>query len=91
MVIQNCLSFRLLLDAISIPLYELAKLLPLILPPSTTYEFTAKNSFAFANEITNTDSNYVIASLDVESLFHISLKKLLKILCERFAFKKVKS
>ena len=27
----------------------------------------------------------------VESLFNISLKKLLKILCERFAFKKVKS
>ena len=39
-----------------------------ILSPLTANEYTVKDSFAFAKEITETDCNYVMASLDVESL-----------------------
>ena len=47
-----------------------------ILSPLTTNEFTGKDSFAFAKEITKADSNYVMASLDIESLFtNILLKE----------------
>ena len=39
-------------------------------------EYTVKDSFQFAKEITKNDCNYVIASLDVESLFtNIPLEK----------------
>ena len=37
--------------------------------PLTTYEFTAKNYFDFAEEVFNFDNNLYMASLDVESLF----------------------
>ena len=40
-----------------------------ILSPLTINEYTAKDSFAVAKEITKTDFKYVMASLDVESLF----------------------
>ena len=47
-----------------------------VLSPLTTSEFTVKDSFAFAKEITKADFNYVMASLDVESLFtNIRLKE----------------
>ena len=35
----------------------------------TTYEYTIKHTFAFPQEITKTDCNYVMASLDGESPF----------------------
>ena len=40
-----------------------------ILSPLAINEYTVKDSFAFAKEIAKTDYNYVMASLDVESLF----------------------
>ena len=47
-----------------------------VLSPLTTNEFTVKDSFAFAKEITKADSNYFMASLDVKSLFtNILLKE----------------
>ena len=54
---------------INTPSYKLAKFLVPILSPLTINEYTVKDSFAFAKEITKTDCNYVMASLDVESLF----------------------
>ena len=64
-----CPSFRPILDAINTPSYKLAKFLRPILFPLTINEYTAKDSFTFAKEITKTDCNYVLASLDVKSLF----------------------
>ena len=64
-----CPSFRPILEAINTPLYKLAKFLGPILFPLTINEYTAKDSFTFAKEITKTDCNYVLASLDVKSLF----------------------
>ena len=40
-----------------------------ILFPLTIDEHTLKDSFEFAKEITKTYSSYVMANLDVESLF----------------------
>ena len=40
-----------------------------IFHPLTTNEYIVNNSFVFAKEITKTDCNHVMASLDVESLF----------------------
>ena len=48
----------------------------LILEPLTDNEFTAKDSFSFAKEITKYDDSLFITSLDAESLFtNISLKE----------------
>ena len=68
-VINNCPSFRSILDAINTPLYKLAKFLGPILSPLTINQYTVNDSFTFAKEITKTDCNYVLANLDVESLF----------------------
>ena len=47
-----------------------------ILEPLTHNEFTVKDSFSFAKEITKYDSSLFMASLDVESLFtNIPLKE----------------
>ena len=67
--IYNCPSFRPLLDAITTPLYKLAKFLVPILSPLTMNKYPVKDSFALAKEITKADCNYIMASLDVESLF----------------------
>ena len=40
-----------------------------ILPPLAINEYTVKDSFVFAKEITKTDCNYVMVSLDVKSRF----------------------
>ena len=68
-VINNCPSFRPIIDAINTPSYKLAKILMPILFPLTIDEHTLKDSFEFAKEITRTYSNYAMANLDVESLF----------------------
>ena len=41
----------------------------LVLSPLGINEYTFQDSFTFSEEITKTDCNYVMASLDVESLF----------------------
>ena len=56
-------------SAINTPGYNLAKFLILILEPLTHNEFTIKDSFSFAKDITTYDSSLYMASLDVESLF----------------------
>ena len=69
-------KFRPILSAINIPRYNLAKFLIPILEPLTHNEFTVKDSFSFAEEITKYDSSLFMASLNVESLFtNIPLKE----------------
>ena len=69
-------KFRPILSAINAPGYNLAKFLIPILEPLTHNEFTVKDSFSFAKEITKYDSSLFMASLDVESLFtNIPLKE----------------
>ena len=55
-----------------------------ILAPLTVNEFTVKDSFSFAEEITKKDSQLYMASLDVDSLFtNIPLQKTIDICVEK--------
>ena len=51
------------------PTYKLAKFLLKFLTPSAANKFTVIDSFHFAEEICQQDSNLHMASLDVDSLF----------------------
>ena len=51
---NNCPSFRPILDAIKTPSYKLAKFLGPLLSPLAINEYTVKDSFAVAKEITKT-------------------------------------
>ena len=62
-------QFRPIVSAINTPGYNLAKFLIHILEPLADNEFTVKDSFSFAKEITKCDSSLFIASLDVGLLF----------------------
>ena len=75
-VINNCPSFRPVLDGINTTSYELAKFLEPI------NEYTVKDFFGFAKEMTKTDidCNYVSDSLGVKAFLPIYLyKKRLKL------------
>ena len=62
-------SFRPILSAIGTPTYALAKFLVPMLSPLTVSEFTVKDSFTFAAEITQQSGKGYMASFDVNSLF----------------------
>ena len=68
-IIDNCPPFRPILSAINTPTYKLAKFLVPILKSLTSNEHTVKDSFAFAEEIVEQDSECFMGSLDVDSLF----------------------
>ena len=69
-------KFRPILSAVNTPGYDLAKFLIPILELLTQNEFSVKDFFRFAKEITKYDSSIFMASLDVESLFtNIPLKE----------------
>ena len=59
-------KFRPILSAINTPGYNLAKFFISILEPLTHSEFTVKDSFSFAKEITKYDSSLFMASFHVE-------------------------
>ena len=63
--IDNCPLFRPILSAINTPTYKLAKFLVPILKSSTSNECTLKDSFAFAEEIVEQDSEFFMGSLDM--------------------------
>ena len=78
-IIDNCPPFRPILSAINTPTYKLAKFLVPILKSLTSNDYTVKDSFAFAKEIVEQDSEFFMGSLDVDSIFaNIHLKKLLR-------------
>ena len=62
-------SFRPILSAMGTPTYKLSKFFVPLLTPLTLNEYTMKDSFSFAEELLNYDSNLIMASFDVESLF----------------------
>ena len=69
MELDNWPSFRPILSAINTPTYKLEKFLVPILKSLTSNEYTVKDSFAFAGEIVEQDSEFFTGSLDVDSLF----------------------
>ena len=73
-------SFRPILSAIGTPTYKPSKFFVPLLTPLTLNEYTVKDSFSFAKELSNYDSNLVMASFDVESLFaNIPLQETIEI------------
>ena len=81
---KNGTPVRPILAALGTYNYPLAKFLVPILEPLTRNDFTIKNSYDFASEITNTDfSHCIMASFDVESLFtNIPLDETIEIICD---------
>ena len=69
LIIDNCHSFCPILFAIGTPTYILAKFLVTVLSPLTVNEFTIHDSLSFSEEIVNFDTDCIMASLDIESLF----------------------
>ena len=68
-IIDNCPPFWPNLSAINTPTYKLAKFLVPVLKSLTSNEYTIKDSFAFAAEIVEQDSEFFMGNLDVDSLF----------------------
>ena len=82
-VLDKCPSFRPILSAVKTPSYNLAEFLVPLIEPITKNNFTDKNSFEFCKEICETNPEYFMASLDVESLFtNIPLEETIKICCD---------
>ena len=65
----NCPPIRPILSAINTPTYNIAKFLVPILSPVTSNQFTVQDSFKFSEEIRKHNKQFVMASLDVDSLF----------------------
>ena len=75
-----------ILSDIGTPTYKLAKFIVPLLAPLTSNEYTIKDSFSFAEELLSFDSDLVMASFDVESLFtNIPLKETID-LCDDIFF-----
>ena len=70
-VADACPPFRPILSATGTPTYKLAKYLVPKLASITANEFSVKDSFCFAEEIVNQNSNFIVGSLDV-FLFQIA-------------------
>ena len=68
-IIDNCPPFRSILSAINTLTYKLANFLVPILKSLTSNEYMVKDSFAFAEEIVEQDSEFFMGSLDVDILF----------------------
>ena len=86
-VLNNSPKQRPILSAINTPTYKLSKYLVKLLEPFTRNKHTTKDSFSFAEEIRNQQSNLIMASLDVEGLFtNIPLEETIDI-CVGLLFK----
>ena len=67
-VMNYCLKFHPILSTIGTPTYKFAKFLVPILLPLTSNEFSAHDSFSFADEVSSFCLDHFMASLDVKSL-----------------------
>ena len=68
--------FRPILSDIDTPTYKIAKFFVPLPPLLTSNEYTIKDSFTFSEELLTFDSNLVMASFDIDSLFtNIPLKE----------------
>ena len=84
-VVDKIPKFRPILSVINTPGYNFAKFLIPLLEPLTHNEFTVKDFFSFAKEITKCDSSIFMASRDVETLFtNIPLKETINNCCSDF-------
>ena len=66
---RHCPPFRPILSAINTHTYKLATFLVPILKSLTSNEYTVEDSFTFAEEIVEQDSEFLMGSVDIDSLF----------------------
>ena len=77
---NNFPKLKPILSAINTATYGWAKFFVPLLKSFTLNEYTLKDSFEFAKDITNQNSNCFMASLDVDSLFtNVPLDETIKI------------
>ena len=66
------------------PSYKLVKFLVPLLRPLTSNDFTIKDSFSFAEEVSSFDCGHYMTSFDIESLFtNIPLEETINICVDR--------
>ena len=83
-VADRCPSFRPILSAINTPSYKLAKFLVPLLTPLTSNDYTIKDSFSFAEEVSSFDCAHYMTSFDIESLFtNIPLEETINICVDK--------
>ena len=88
---QELPPFRPILSAIRTCTYNLAKFFVPILKEYTTNEYTIKDSFTFAEEVTGLKADHYMVSFDVESLFtNIPLDETIDICVQRLYKRKTK-
>ena len=63
-VIDRCPFLRPILSAINTPSYKLAKFLVPLLTPLTSNDYTIKDSFSFAEEVSSFDCAHYMTSFD---------------------------
>ena len=81
-VIDGCPNFRPIFSAIGTPTYQIAKFLVPILKDLTSNEYSVEDSFDFAKEILQQNSDCFMASLDITSLFTIiPLDETINVIC----------
>ena len=81
--INNIPKLRPILSAINSPTYNLSQYMNKLLKPFTSNQYTAKDSFTFADDVSKQDTSLYMSSLDVDSLFtNIPLKETVDICCE---------
>ena len=68
-VFFKCSPFRPIISAIKTSSYNLAKFLVTLIESITNNDFKFKSSFEFSKELSEQNSEYFRAGLDVESLF----------------------
>ena len=79
-LINNFPKLRPILSAIRTATYSWAKILVTLFKCFTMNEYTLKDSFEFAKDVTNQKSSCFMASLDVDSLFtNVPLDETIKI------------
>ena len=87
----DCPPFRPILSAINTPSYQIAKYLVPLLSPITSNAFTCTDSFSFASDVRNQNSEFHMASFDVESLFtNIPLDETINICIKKLFGEKTK-
>ena len=87
-VIDGCPAIQPILSAIGTPTYKIAEFLVPILTYLPSNEYSVKDSFNFAKEILQQNSDCFMATLDITSLFtNIPLDETIKI-CLNGSFKK---
>ena len=90
-IVDNCLLFRPTLSVINTPTNKLAKFIVSILKSLTNSKYTVKDTYAFAEEIIEQDSQFFMGNLDVDSLFtNIPVEETIDI-CSNTLFENMKT